>query len=189
MAVSISSVVIGPPRSLTGLGVFGGRFRPAAMPLRISSAIASFSFFCSCTARILTARMRSSGRSSVVFTQPEFQKAGFLSTQLYRASIVGPQRVVGPRVRDNSDFVNVAAARGLDSEITTSRPQPLSRLRYESDRRDTPPAIAWSRTLFLYVFRDAAPRVIPWPAAYQNRRCTPIFHYAPSKYRPTHRNA
>ena len=46
----------------------------------------------------------------------------------------------------NRDFVNVAplqlvAARRLDSEITTSRPQALSLLGYESDPRDTPPAI------------------------------------------------
>src|SRR5438876_12256277 len=62
-----SAVGTNPRRSFTGLGVFAGRVLPAAMPLRINSAIASFSFFRSCTARILTSRMRSSGRSRVVF--------------------------------------------------------------------------------------------------------------------------
>src|ERR1700686_2926251 len=79
MAASISAVVIGPPRSLTGFGILAGRVFFAAMPLRINSAIASFSFFCSCTARILTWRMRSSGRSRVVFISPYSQKAGFMS--------------------------------------------------------------------------------------------------------------
>src|SRR6267378_3525269 len=80
MAASMSSVVgVNPPRSFTGLGAFAGRVLLAAMPLRMNSAIASFNFFCSCTARILTSRMRSSGRSSVVFIRPDSQKAGFLS--------------------------------------------------------------------------------------------------------------
>src|SRR5436853_4958844 len=64
----MSSVVgLNPPRSLTGLGSFGRGDFDAAIPLRISSAIVSLSFLCSCTARIFTARMRSSGRSRVVF--------------------------------------------------------------------------------------------------------------------------
>src|SRR5438477_9606903 len=80
IAASISSVVKGPPRSLTGFGSFGRRDFDAAIPLRINSAIVSFSFLCSCTARILTSRIRSSGRSSVVFiTLPDSQKSGFLS--------------------------------------------------------------------------------------------------------------
>src|SRR5437764_6288728 len=78
------SLVVGvnPPRSLTGLGVFAGRDLLAAMPLRINSAIASLSFFLSCTARIFTSRINASGRSSVVFIEPDSQKAGFLSIQL-----------------------------------------------------------------------------------------------------------
>src|SRR5207237_1579396 len=81
IAASISSVVgLNPPRSFTGFGTFARRVLPAAMPLRMNSAIASLSFLCSCTARIFTARISSSGRSSVVFiTQPYSQKAGFLS--------------------------------------------------------------------------------------------------------------
>src|SRR6266571_6068591 len=77
----MSSVVgMNPPRNFTGLGVFGGPILLAAMPLRIKSAIASLSFLCSCTARIFTSRINSSGRSSVVFIDPDSQKAGFLST-------------------------------------------------------------------------------------------------------------
>src|SRR6266576_3363314 len=64
----MSSVVgLNPPRNLTGFGSFGRGDFDAAIPLRISSAIVSLSFLCSCTARIFTARMRSSGRSRVVF--------------------------------------------------------------------------------------------------------------------------
>src|SRR5712691_10530877 len=89
MAASMSSVVgVNPPRSFTGLGAFAGRVLPAAMPLRMNSAIASFSFFRSCTARIFTSRISASGRSSVVFIMPDSQKYGFLSMRA-RAT-VGP---------------------------------------------------------------------------------------------------
>ena len=47
------------------------------MPLRMNSAIASFNFLCSCTARIFTSRISSSGRSSVVFTGARFPEIWF----------------------------------------------------------------------------------------------------------------
>ena len=74
----MSSVVgVNPPWSFTGLGAFTGRALLDAIPLRMNSAIASFSFFCSYTARIFTSRMRSSGRSRVVFNAARIPESWF----------------------------------------------------------------------------------------------------------------
>src|SRR5205807_6398834 len=83
------SLVVGvnPPVSFTGLGVFAGRDLLAAMPLRINSAIASLSFFRSCTARILTARIRSSGRSRVVFIETQIPRKLVFCQFTYRSSL------------------------------------------------------------------------------------------------------
>jgi len=89
-------------------------------PQRRVSAITSFSFFPCCAARIFTSRIRSSGKSKVVFTPEYSHKNGFVSKA--KAGL-GRWLRVSPRCHPRGDVGTWQRGRVRQNALGAASPQ------------------------------------------------------------------